>query len=239
LILVARRLPLLEALSAQIVSKGGLRPLLISSDLGVAGNAAMVAQQALEQVGGIEILVNNAGTSIVGAQHIVGDGEIARSLFETNLWSPLALVAALTPQMRAQGSGTIVNVPSTLQAVPMSLIGYYSASKTALARATQVMRHELADAGLHVMEVVPGGTDTPTRHNDRFLPVRKGALPNPPLVTPASTAEAIIRGLTKRSDRVVHPASSYLPLELPFVGRLIGKIAAMKIDAGSDVVVVP
>lgn len=239
LVLVARRLPLLEEIAQEIIQSGGQPPVLVTADLGLQGAANSVAQQALETLGGIDILVNNAGTSVIGAQHVVGDGVEARTLFETNYWSPLALVKALVPGMRAQGQGVVVNVSSTLQAVPLGLLGYYCSSKTALARATQVMRTELKGSAVAVMEVVPGGTDTPSRGNDRFLPLRKSKLPAPRLVSPESTAQAIVRGLESGAARVVHPASSLLPLELPVIGRIIGSIAALAIDTSSELVVVP
>lgn len=238
LVLVARRQALLDELAASIVAKGGRQPLVLPADLGQAGTAAAMAVAAQQQLGGIDVLVNNAGVSIIGAQHIVGAGDPARQLFETNYWSPLALIAALTPGMRERGRGCVVNVTSTLQAVPLPLLGYYSASKTAFARSTQVLRHELKDSGVRVMEVVPGGTDTPTRHQDQLLPLRR-KLPAPPLTAPESTAKAIVAGLRGGQERVVHPSSSLLPLELPAVGRLIAHIAARSIDAGSDQVILP
>lgn len=238
LALVARRADRLQELADAVAARGGTRPVVLAADLSVRGAAAQVATQAARSLAGVDILVNNAGMSIIGAQHVVGDGDAARMLYETNYWSPLALAAALAPGMRERGRGCVVNVTSTLQAVPMPLLGYYSASKAALARATQVMRQELRGSGVHVIEVVPGGTDTPTRQQDRLLPVRR-KLPSPPLVTPESTAAAIARGILDGARRVVHPASSLLPLELPVVGRGIARLAARFIDAGSEIVLVP
>ena len=232
-VLVARREQKLHELADSIESIGGARPFVLAADLAERGKAAETATLAQQPWGGIDILVNNAGMSIMGAQHQVGDDELARSLFEANYWSPLALIKALVPGMRQRGKGCVVNVTSTLQAVPVPLLGYYSASKVALARATQTLRHELRGAGVRVMEVVPGGTDTPTRQQDRMLPLRR-KLPAMPLVSPESTAEAIVRGLARGSNRVVHPSSSWLPLELPVIGRGISHLAARIIDASSD-----
>ncbi|AXQ30341.1 SDR family NAD(P)-dependent oxidoreductase [Solimonas sp. K1W22B-7] len=235
LALVARRRPLLESLGDSIASEGHERPLLHCADLGVPGAGVAAAREAEATLGGIDVLINNAGTSITAAQHLIGDGPQARRLFETNYWSPLALVAALTPGMRQRSQGVVVNVTSTLQSVPMPQVGYYVASKSALARATQVMRHELRDSGIHVIEMVPGGTDTETRGQDKDLPLRPGKkLPKPPLVSPEQAARAIVQGLRKKTDRVVYPASSLVPLELPAAGRLIGNLAAGFIDAGFE-----
>lgn len=236
MVLVARREPTLQALADTIASQGGERPVVLAADLSQRGSAAALAAQAEQPWGGIDILINNAGISLIGAQHVVGDEDLARLLFETNYWSPLALIKALTPDMQQRGQGCLVNVTSTLQAVPVPLLGYYSASKVALARATQALRHELQGSGVRVVEVVPGGTDTPTRHQDERLPLRR-KLPAMPLVSPESTAEAIVRGLRQGVRRIVHPSSSLLPLELPALGRGISSIAARIIDAGSDRVI--
>lgn len=236
LVLVARREQKLQELADTIESRGGVRPIVLAVDLAQRGMARMAAAQAEQSWGGIDILINNAGMSIIGAQHLVGDGELARSLFEANYWSPLALIEALTPGMRRRSLGCIVNVTSTLQAVPVPLLGYYSASKVALARATHALRHELRGAGVQVMEVVPGGTDTPTRHQDRMLPLRR-KLPAMPLVSAQSAAEAILRGIRKGSQRVIHPSSSLLPLELPAIGRSISFLAARIIDTSSEQVI--
>ncbi|WP_410210840.1 SDR family NAD(P)-dependent oxidoreductase [Aquirhabdus sp.] len=239
MVLVARRASLLEQLADEIVALGGKRPVILCADLSQSGVAKSIAEQALHALGSIDILINNAGTSIIGAQYVVGDDIAARAVFETNFWTPLALTHALVPQMRSQGYGLIVNVTSTLQAVPMPLLGTYCASKTALARATQVLRHELSHSPVHVLEVIPGGTDTPTRQNDQFLPLRKGPLRAPKLVSPESTAQAVIRAIQNGKDRVIHPRYAMIPIELSIFGRLVGHIAARGIDTDSEQVINP
>ena len=109
----------------------------------------------------------------------------ARTLFEVNLWSPLALKAALLPSMLDAGHGTIVNVTSTVQAVPLPLLGYYAASKAALAQATRSLRLELAETPVNVMEVVPGSTDTPLSDIGE-LPWKSAPPPTLPPVSPKS-----------------------------------------------------
>jgi uncharacterized protein len=62
---------------------------------------------------------------LVARQAETGDSPEARALIETNLWSPIALAAALLPGMRAgRRPAAIVNVTSTVQAVPIPLLGY-------------------------------------------------------------------------------------------------------------------
>jgi short-subunit dehydrogenase len=68
--------------------------------------------------GKIDILVNNADMSLTGAISHHGDDAAARTVYELNVWAPIALGAAVIPAMRSNGRGTIVNVTSTVQAVP-------------------------------------------------------------------------------------------------------------------------
>ncbi|MFV8229828.1 SDR family NAD(P)-dependent oxidoreductase [Mycolicibacterium fortuitum] len=144
-------------------------------------------------------------------------------------WSPLALTSALLPAMRAADSGVIVNVTSTVQAVPLPLLGYYSASKAALAQATKSLRLELAGTGIRVLEVVPGATDTALRDIDE-LPWKTTPPPTLPPVAPASTAAAIVRGLERGARRVVHPRYSLLPLEVPALGRMLATAGGRRVD---------
>ncbi|MEV4003958.1 SDR family NAD(P)-dependent oxidoreductase [Actinomadura sp. NPDC049753] len=234
LAVAARREGELRALAAEIGGRGHPVPAVLACDLSVPGTAADLAARARDALGGVDILVSNAGVSLVEAQADLGDDESARASFETNFWSPLALATAVLPGMREAGRGTIVNVTSTVQAVPLPLLGYYGAAKAALAQATGSLRHELRHTPIRVLEVVPGSTDTPLRDVDR-LPWRAPTR-TPPPVPPESVARATVRALKSGRRRVVHPASSLLPLELPVIGRLVASVAARRIDTGGVLV---
>ncbi len=131
--------------------------------------------------------------------------------------------------MQKAGAGTIVNVTSTVQAVPLPLLGYYSASKAALAQATRSLRLELAETPIRVMEVVPGSTDTPLRDIGE-LPWKSKPPRTLRPVSPKSTAAVIVRALQRGATRVVYPAYSLIPLELPAFGRLVAAVGGRRID---------
>jgi uncharacterized protein len=230
----ARRVALLDELAAEIVVAGRPAPALLPADLSVPGAAARLGQSALDALGGgIDILVNNAGTSLTGALSRHADDGAARAVFELNVWAPIALSAAVIPAMRAAGRGTIANVTSTIQAVPLPLLGYYASSKAALAQATRSLRLELSGTPLRVLEVVPGGTDTALRDIDE-LPWRGTPPKTLPPVSAHSMAEQIVRSLRRGDTRLVYPHYSLLPLEFPVVGRLVARIAGGRVDtAGS------
>src|SRR3954447_6966536 len=128
LALVARRGDRLAALSSEIARARQHEPAALAADLGQGGAAAEVAARAEQQLGGIDVLVNNAGTSIQGLTWIAGAGTRARAIFETNVWSPLALAPAVAPGMVERGAGVIVNTGSMVQVAPFPHLGHYSTS---------------------------------------------------------------------------------------------------------------
>lgn len=230
LAVAARRESLLRELAAEVAGTGGPEPTVLTADLSRPGTAAELAARATEALGGVDMLVNNAGDSVIGGLSLLGDVEQARASFETNFWSPIALAAALLPAMRQVGRGTIVNVTSTVQAVPLPLVGHYSAAKAALGQATRSLRHELRHTPIKVVEVVPGSTDTALRDIDR-LPWLGGTPPRTlPPVPPESVANAVVRALETGRDRVVNPRYSLLPLEIPAIGRVVAALGAHRID---------
>lgn len=230
LTIAARRTQLLDELANDIARAGCPRPHVIGADLTVPGAAAELGDQALAAFRGeLDILINNAGTNMTAAQVNAADDEAARAVFEANLWTPLALTKAVVPTMRASGRGVIVNVTSTVQAVPIPLLGYYAASKAALAQATRALRGEVAGTGIHTLEVVPGSTDTALRDIDE-LPWTGAPPKTLPPVSADAMAAATVRALEAGRNRLVYPAYSLAPLELPIVGRLIATIAGRRVN---------
>jgi NAD(P)-dependent dehydrogenase (short-subunit alcohol dehydrogenase family) len=128
-----------------------------------------VATRAIEAFGPIDVLINNAGTSVQALTWIAGDRAEARSVFETNLWSPLALVAAVAPQMIERGKGVIVNTGSMVQVSPFPHLGHYCASRAAVAQLTQTLQLELGLRGIRVVEVAFGAIDTAASSENRML----------------------------------------------------------------------
>ncbi|TCO55908.1 SDR family NAD(P)-dependent oxidoreductase [Actinocrispum wychmicini] len=230
LAVAARREPQLTELAAEIAGNRHPAPYVLPVDLSVRGAAADLADKATRVLGGVDILINNAGVGLVDSQARLGDSAAARASFETNFWSPLALTTALLPGMRAAGTGTIVNVTSTIQAVPLPFLGYYAAAKIALAQATRSLRNELRHTPIRVLEVVPGATDTGLRDINK-LPWHGGRPPRTlPPVPPEAVAAATVRALERDHDRVIHPAYATLPIELPIVGRLVAAVGARRVD---------
>ena len=127
----------------------------------VADTAAVnrAVETAEERMGGIDILVNNAGYGLVGAIEEVSLEEM-RAQFEVNVFGALAVIQAVLPGMRARRSGRILNVTSVSGMSAWGGTGIYNASKFALTGATLALAQEVAEFGIKVTNVAPGGMRT-------------------------------------------------------------------------------
>ncbi|GAA4095015.1 oxidoreductase [Actinomadura miaoliensis] len=114
-----------------------------------------VVATILDEQGRIDVLVNNAGTVLHGAVEDV-PLERGRDQFEVNLFAPARLVQLVLPHMRAQGSGTIVNVSSIGGEIALPLGAWYYASKHAIEAFSDTLRMEVAPFGLNVVIIQPG-----------------------------------------------------------------------------------
>lgn len=104
-------------------------------------------------------LVNNAGYSLTGAVEDVTDEE-AHRLFETMVHAPMRLARLAIPGMRAAGGGRIVNVSSIAGRATAPFAGHYSGAKHALEALSDALRIEVANDGIRVVLVEPGGFKT-------------------------------------------------------------------------------
>lgn len=109
--------------------------------------------------GPIDVLVNNAGHAMMGAQEN-GDLQAARAMFETNLWGAAAMVQAVVPGMRAAGRGTVVTVSSIGARLSNPLVGFYHGSKYALSAFSEALAAEAGHFGVRVIMIEPGMINT-------------------------------------------------------------------------------
>jgi len=184
------------------------------------------------------VLVNNAGASMRGLGWVVGDRDEARAVFETNLWSPLALVAALVPSMVERGDGAIVNVGSMARVAPFPHLGTYSASRAAIAHATQVLDIELRARGVRVVEVALGPMDTPASHENRVLAGADEWLDGRPgLGDPNAAAAAIVQAVEgDRRGVLHHPGALRWVDRFPGLGRRYSRRASLGADLEDETV---
>jgi NAD(P)-dependent dehydrogenase (short-subunit alcohol dehydrogenase family) len=139
--------------------EGVERARVASLDVTDAGQREAVIADALERFGRIDVLVNNAGRTQVGAVEETTDEEL-RALFDLHFFAPAALTRAVLPHMRRQGGGAIVQMSSVGGQVTAPGFGAYCATKFALEGLTQTLRDEVAGFGIHTLIVEPGAFRT-------------------------------------------------------------------------------
>jgi NAD(P)-dependent dehydrogenase (short-subunit alcohol dehydrogenase family) len=115
--------------------------------------------RTLERFGHIDVLVNNAGISALGATEEMPD-EVFRHQFETNFFGPFGLIKDVLPSMRARRSGRIVNITSIGGLMGSGFYAAYCATKHALDAISMGMDIELQQYGIRMVVVAPGGFNT-------------------------------------------------------------------------------
>jgi NAD(P)-dependent dehydrogenase (short-subunit alcohol dehydrogenase family) len=130
----------------------------------------------LQQYGRIDVLINNAGYTMLGALEEVSD-EQTRQVFDVNVFGALRMIRAMVPQMRKQRTGCIINISSIAGRLSTPVNGTYSATKFALEALSDALRLELSPFGIQVVVIEPGAIQT--RFDDTAQVYAKDILVNP------------------------------------------------------------
>jgi NAD(P)-dependent dehydrogenase (short-subunit alcohol dehydrogenase family) len=128
-------------------------------DVTDAADREAAVAAALDRFGRIDVLVNNAGRTQVGAVEETTDEEL-RSLFDLHFFAPAALTRLVLPTMREQGGGAVVQMSSVGGQVTAPGFGAYCATKFALEGLTEALRDEVRPFGIHTLIVEPGAFRT-------------------------------------------------------------------------------
>jgi NAD(P)-dependent dehydrogenase (short-subunit alcohol dehydrogenase family) len=132
---------------------------LVALDVANRSSVDTAVANVIKEAGRIDVLVNNAGIGIHGPVEDCDDDEI-HAVLETNVLGVIRAARAVAPHMRAQGSGTIINVGSLAGKVSAPFGGVYSASKHAVEALSDSLYFELHPFGVRVVVVEPGGFET-------------------------------------------------------------------------------
>jgi NAD(P)-dependent dehydrogenase (short-subunit alcohol dehydrogenase family) len=138
-----------------LVARAPERVLAVRLDVTKAEEIRGAVSAAVERFGGIDVLVNNAGYTVVGAVEETSDEEL-RAAFEPLFFGAVAVTRAVLPQMRERRSGTIVQVTSVAGLVTYAGVGAYSAAKHALEGLSESLAKEVEPHGVRVLIVEPG-----------------------------------------------------------------------------------
>ena len=116
-------------------------------------------EQARTRFGNVDVLVNNAGYGYRSAVEEADDADI-RQLFDTNVFGAVDMIQAVLPGMRANRSGSILNISSIGARISPAGSGYYSATKAALEGLSGSLHKELQPLGINVTVIEPGAFRT-------------------------------------------------------------------------------
>ena len=182
----------------------------VDDDASIARAIDAVADEA----GALDLLINNAGYSQVGAVLDLGREDLRRQ-FETNVVSPVAVTRAALPLLRAavarNGGAVLANVGSIVGFITTPLAGAYCSSKAALHALTDALRMELAPFGIRVVSIQPGGVRSSFGNNAEAA-IR---LPQDSLYRPV---EAGIRARAQAGQRRATPVEEFV---VPVVDALL------------------
>jgi NAD(P)-dependent dehydrogenase (short-subunit alcohol dehydrogenase family) len=185
-VLASRAAGKLEVLRRGISASGGVA-LAVETDVSDRESVEAMVRRAVEELGSLDVLVNNAGLGLSGKIAEVRTEDV-RHVFEVNTVGPLNCIQAALPHM-GEG-GRVINVSSVVGRRAIPKVGAYCASKFALNALTDALRVEVAGRGITVTSVYPGTTRTSFRENSRRTKDEKRGW-RPKGVTPDRVAQKI------------------------------------------------
>lgn len=162
-------------------------------DIAEPAEVEAFARQVEAELGGIDVLINNAGASRRRPMQSISLEEFAETV-EVNFWGAVRLTHHVLPGMLERGSGTIVNVSSMGTRTVAVRTGAYTAAKGALNHYTEALFLDLAGTGVRAQLFIPGATATefsvPKPGNDEPFPMDPASV-----MSPDAVADALLAGL--------------------------------------------
>ncbi|MEO8707366.1 MAG: SDR family NAD(P)-dependent oxidoreductase [Kofleriaceae bacterium] len=236
-VVAARTAAALEAL----VARAPDRVLAVRMDVTRGDDITAGVAAARARFGDIDVLINNAGYSMVGAVEETSEAEL-RTLMETMFFGPVALTREVLPRMRERKAGTIVQITSVAALGTAAGFGPYCAAKHALEGLSECLAKEVAPLGIRVLLVEPGAFRTslfgaaframppldayadsvgPTR---AFAETSAGKQPGDPRKAAIAIADAVDAGVP----------TLRLPLGTDAVTMIRGKLAEVAADVSAN-----
>ena len=144
---------------ADSINAGGGRAIFVETDVSSHESAQAMADRAVDELGGIDYLVNNA--AIYGEMAfdllVTVDWDYYKKFMSVNLDGALVMTRACYPHLQRRGGGAIVNQSST---AAWLYAGFYALAKVGINGLTQQLAHELGGMNIRVNAIAPGPTDT-------------------------------------------------------------------------------
>jgi NADP-dependent 3-hydroxy acid dehydrogenase YdfG len=194
--LAARREDRIAALAERI---GGIA---VPTDVGEEDQAQAFVQRTRDELGGLDVLVNNAGVMLLGP--IAGaPTDEWRTMVHANVFGVLYCTHAALPGMLEQGSGTIVNISSTAGRFARAGSGVYNLTKFGVGAFSESLRQEVTGRGVRIVVIEPGAvaTELVSHNRDEVKQMIEGALADVGPLEAADIANAVLYAIAQ-PDRV-------------------------------------
>lgn len=158
-IVSSRKLDAVTAVADEFVS-AGLKAVGIPCHMGDDAQVKALADETINQFGGIDIIVNNAAANpVFGPVQNAGDDAFDK-IMDVNVKGPLNLAKYAYDSMKSRGGGSVVNISSIEGITPGQGLGLYSVSKAALIQLTKVLAREWGPDSIRTNAICPGLIET-------------------------------------------------------------------------------
>jgi NAD(P)-dependent dehydrogenase (short-subunit alcohol dehydrogenase family) len=137
------------------LAERGAEVVAVPCDVGSQDDVSRMVGEVVSRMGGVDVLVNNAGTIAVGPMETMSVADYEEAM-RTHFWGPLYATLAVLPHLRQRRGGRIVNISSIGGKVAVPHLLPYSASKFALTGFSEGLRAELQGENIYVTTVCPG-----------------------------------------------------------------------------------
>jgi NAD(P)-dependent dehydrogenase (short-subunit alcohol dehydrogenase family) len=236
-VLAARRQEkLLDAMvqcQNEAVSRGrDIKALAIPTDVSQESQVDVLVARTMDELGRIDVLVNNAGYGLFARVHQTTTEQMRR-IFDVNFFGLFYGCKAVVPIMIRQHSGHIFNVSSIIGKRGSPFNGGYSATKFAIVGLTDALRVEMLEHNVRVTAICPGMTDTEffTVQEGGIGPVKSSFKSVRTLTPPENVARAIVRAVGKNRPGIVFtPGGKLLAFISAFSPRLADRMMKMYYD---------
>ena len=143
------------------VKQQGVRDVLVQGDVSREEDVVRMVDDATSQLGGLDVLVNNAGIQISRPSHELSSEDFDKVLAVNLRGSFLCAREAIRQYLDAESAGVVINISSVHQAIPKPSYLGYSVSKGGMMNLTKTLALEYAAKGIRVNGIGPGATITP------------------------------------------------------------------------------
>lgn len=191
---------------------------IIAMDVTDTASTGRGISEAIERLGGLDVLFNNAGIGSYGIQELMSPEDMAR-VFDVNVMGVQRVMRAALPHMRGQGRGTVLYTSSLIGRIATPFYGTYSASKWALEAIVECYRTELSGFGIESCIIEPGAMPTAffdgmVAPEDPDREAQYGEFATVPAMSAAGLAQMLEATPDQRPERIAEAVVALL--EKPF-----------------------